>query len=311
MFNKKDYRLIFMGTPQIAATVFEKLILSGWNFIALITNEDKPVGRKKIITPTPCKEVALKYNIPFYQPHRIREDNSFLNDLKPDLILTMAYGQIVPLEVLRAPKYGCLNLHGSLLPKYRGAAPIQRAIINGDKISGITLMEMVEAMDAGRMYAKQEIEILDDDNYSSLCLKMSETAFLCADNNLENYLLNNLKGETQDESLVTFANKINKEDEHLDINKEAIEQINYIRGLSETPGAYLYFNNLKLKIFKAKYIDLNIEAKIGEIISNDKLIYHTSNGDVEILDLQLEGKKRMDSKSFLNGFKNIKGTILS
>lgn len=312
MFDKSKYRLIFMGTPQIAATVFEKLILSGWNFIALISNEDKPVGRKRIITPTPCKEIALKYNIPVYQPHRIREDNAFLNDLKPDMILTMAYGQIVPIEVLSCPKYGCLNLHGSLLPKYRGAAPIQRAIINGEKETGITLMEMVMAMDAGKMFAKEVINILDEDNYTSLCEKMSIAAYNICEKYLPLYFEGNLPGIEQNEDEVTFANKINKEDEHLNINLSAVEQVNYIRGLSLTPGAYLILNSQKLKIYSAKVVDYKLKGNIGEIsVINNHLVYHTCDKDVEILTLQLEGKKTMDAKSFLNGFKNIQGLVLS
>ena len=186
MKKLNEYRIVFMGTPEIAARVFENLINFGLNFVGLIAQEDKPVGRKGILEPVATKVVAQKYNIPVFQPHRIRKEYEFLYDLKPDLILTMAYGQIVPQAVLDVPPCGCLNLHGSLLPKYRGAAPIQRALINGDKTTGITLMEMIDKMDAGRMYAKEEVTI-DDDNYSSLCLKLIDAATKVVQDNLYDY----------------------------------------------------------------------------------------------------------------------------
>ena len=157
IMDSKQARIVYMGTPEISAAVLESLLKNGYHVVALISNEDKEVGRKHQLENTPTKKVALSYNVPVYQPHRIRLDHEWLKDLNPDLIITFAYGQIVPQEVLDAPKKGCINLHGSLLPKLRGAAPIQRAIMNGEKTTGVTLMQMVAAMDAGLMYDKEEV----------------------------------------------------------------------------------------------------------------------------------------------------------
>lgn len=302
MSNIHDFRLVFMGTPSIASKVFEALIKEGYNFVGLIAQEDKPVGRKGILMPVPTKEVALKYNIPVYQPHKIRSDFEFVKELKPDLILTMAYGQIVPQALLDIPRYGCLNLHGSLLPKYRGAAPIQRAIIDGESVTGITLMEMVDKMDAGRMYAKEEVEISLEDNYTSLCDKLSEAAIKVCLKNLPDYLDGKLCGEIQDESLVTIANKIKPEDEKLDLNKSTKDVINYVRGLSEEPGAYVLVDDKKLKIFKAHQVNVPLK-KCGTLEVSKNTYLHLKDGTIILDMLQLEGKKKMDGKSFANGNK--------
>ncbi len=301
MKKENNYRLIFMGTPSIASRVFEALINDGFNFVALICQEDKAVGRKAILEAPPTKKVALEHNIPVYQPHKIRLDYEFVKDLKPDLILTMAYGQIVPQGLLDIPKFGCLNLHGSLLPKYRGAAPIQRAIIDGEKKTGITLMEMVDKMDAGRMYAKEEIEISDDDNYTSLCLKMSEAAIKVCEDNLLDYLEGKLVGTIQDETLVTIANKIKPEDEKIDLSLDCTDFINYVRGLSEEPGAYLILNDKKLKIYKAHLIKKEAQKEVGKLNVHKGVFLSLKDGIISLDILQLEGKKKMDGKSFANG----------
>ncbi len=301
MKKENNYRLIFMGTPSIASRVFEALINDGFNFVALICQEDKAVGRKAILEAPPTKKVALEHNIPVYQPHKIRLDYEFVKDLKPDLILTMAYGQIVPQGLLDIPKFGCLNLHGSLLPKYRGAAPIQRAIIDGEKKTGITLMEMVDKMDAGRMYAKEEIEISDDDNYTSLCLKMSEAAIKVCEDNLIDYLEGKLVGTMQDETLVTIANKIKPEDEKIDLTLDCTDFINYVRGLSEEPGAYLNLNDKKLKIYKAHLIKKEAQKEVGKLNVHKGVFLSLKDGIISLDILQLEGKKKMDGKSFANG----------
>ena len=299
MKKLNEYRIVFMGTPEIAARVFENLINFGLNFVGLIAQEDKPVGRKGILEPVATKVVAQKYNIPVFQPHRIRKEYEFLYDLKPDLILTMAYGQIVPQAVLDVPPYGCLNLHGSLLPKYRGAAPIQRAIINGDKTTGITLMEMIDKMDAGRMYAKEEVTI-DDDNYSSLCLKLIDAATKVVQDNLYDYFNHKLIGIVQDESEVTFADKILPSDEKLDINLNCEQFINFVNGLSFEPGGYVYINDKKLKILKAHKV-LSHLGELGQLSIKKEVILSLVDGDIVLDVVQLEGKKRMDGKSFANG----------
>ncbi len=309
--NKKAYRLVFMGTPEISAYVLQKMIDDGYQFVGLIAQSDSPLGRKAILSKVPTKIVADKYGIPVFQPEKIRLDYEFVKTLKPDLIVTFAYGQIIPQGLLDIPRYGCLNLHGSLLPKYRGAAPIQRAIMAGEKKTGITLMEMIDKMDAGKMFAKASILIEDDDNFSSLSRKLAEVAARLVIDKLPLYLDGKLPGETQDESLVTFANKIKPEDEKIDINLRCEDMVNYIRGLSETPGAHLLLNGQKLKIYKAKKDSSEMTGQLGEIVSlKGGIIVQLSDGQIALLDVQLEGRKRLNYKDFINGQKNLIGSIL-
>lgn len=302
-------KIIYMGTPEISAEVFSRLIDAGFHFVAAITNEDRPVGRKHELQPTPVKKVALEHGIPVYQPHRIRLEHDFLSEIPCDLILTMAYGQIVPKEVLDHPKYGCLNLHGSLLPKYRGAAPMQRAIMNQEKETGVTLMEMVEAMDAGRMYAKVSFPILDNDDYGSVCMKMAEAAAKAAIDNILKYLNGELEGIKQEESEVSFAAKVLPEDEHLDFAMPSDKLHAYIRALSPVPGGYALLEGKKLKIFEAALAEGKGEA--GEILcSKKRFIVACGEGALEIIRLQMEGKKPMLARDFINGNPNLAGEKL-
>ena len=310
--DKKTAKIIFMGTPEISSKVLEGLILDGYNIIAVIAQPDRPTGRKKILTPVPTKVVAEKYNIPVYQPEKIRKDYEFVRELQPDLILTLAYGQIVPQGLLDIPILGCINLHGSLLPKYRGAAPIQYALLNNEKVTGMTLMKMVKEMDAGEMYATEEVEIEEDDNSTSLFNKMGDAALRLSLRVLPLYLENKLPGTPQDESMVTFAPSIKPEEEKIDLSKTKEQIYGQIRALSEVPGAYLYLDELKLKIYKAKIISDEVNEEVGKIIKADKngLYLQLSNGVLALLILQKEGKNQMDYKSFVNGNQNILGKLL-
>ena len=307
----KKARIIFMGTPEISAKVLEGMISSGFNIVALIAQPDRPVGRKKVMAPVPTKVVAEKYNIPVYQPIKIRKEYEFVNEIKPDLILTLAYGQIVPQGLLDIPTFGALNLHGSLLPKYRGAAPIQYALLNNEKKTGMTLMRMVKEMDAGEMFDTEVVEISEEDNSTSLFIKMGEAALKLAIRALPKFLNGELKGIPQDESLVTFAPSIKPEEEKIDLIKSKEEIFGKIRALSDVPGAFLYLNEHKLKIYKAKIISDEMIGKVGEIIKADKggLFVQCNNGVLSLLDLQKEGKNRMDYKSFINGNQNLLGQI--
>ena len=311
--EKNNLKLVFMGTPEISAYVFEKMILDGYQFVGLIAQPDHPVGRKGLLEKVPTKVVAEKYHIPVFQPVKIRDDFAFMDEIKPDLVITLAYGQIVPQAFLDKVPMGCLNLHGSLLPKYRGASPIQTALINNEKVTGVTLMEMVKAMDAGKMYAKKEVIIAEDDNSTSLFNKIKIAASELVLEALPLYIDGKLKGEEQDESLVTFCSLIKPELEKLDLNLSAESIIGWIRGLSDEPGAYLYLNNLKLKIYKAKKINETVVHQVGEIVKADKngLLFQAKDGQIAILELQKEGKKRMDYRSFINGNQNLLGQILS
>ena len=311
--EKNNLKLVFMGTPEISAYVFEKMILDGYSFVGLVAQPDHPVGRKGIVEKVPTKVVAEKYNIPVFQPEKIRFDYSFIDEIKPDLVITLAYGQIVPEGFLNKVPMGCLNLHGSLLPKYRGASPVQSVLINNESITGVTLMEMVKAMDAGRMYAKKEIKISDEDNATSLFNKVKEAASELVLESLPKYINGELKGEEQDENKVTFCSTINPEQEKLDLSLSAKEIVGWIRGLSDEPGAYLYLNNLKLKIYKAKVVDDSVTAIVGTIVKADKsgLYMQAKDGVISLLEIQKEGKKRMDYRSFLNGNQNLLGQKLS
>ena len=308
-----DLKLVFMGTPEISAYVFNKMIEAGYHFVGLVAQPDHPVGRKGLIQKVPTKLIAEQYGIPVFQPEKIRLDYAFMEEIKPDLVITLAYGQIVPQGFLDIPKYGCLNLHGSLLPKYRGASPVQSALINNEKVTGVTLMEMVKAMDAGKMYAKKEIEISKEDNATSLFNKVKIAASELVLEALPKYINGELKGEEQDESLVTFCSTIKPEQEKLDLNMSAEQIIGYIRGLSDEPGAYLYLNNLKLKIYKAEIVDFSSNEEIGTIIKADKngLYVRVKDAVISLLEIQKEGKKRMDYRSFINGNQNLLGQKLS
>ena len=311
--KKNELSLLFMGTPEISAYVFEKMILDGYHFVGLVAQPDHPVGRKGIIEKVPTKVIAEKYQIPVFQPQKIRDDFAFMDVIKPDLVITLAYGQIVPQTFLEKVPLGCLNLHGSLLPKYRGASPIQTALINDEKVTGVTLMEMVKAMDAGRMYAKKEIRIEEDDNATSLFNKIKIAASELVLESLPLYIDGQLIGEEQNENEVSFCSTIKPEQEKLDLNLSSRQIVGWIRGLSDEPGAYLYLNNLKIKIYKAKVVNQIVDHPLGEIVKADKngLYFQASDGQIAILELQKEGKKRMDYRSFINGNQNLLGQKLS
>ena len=310
MKSLSDYRIVYMGTPKISAQILEKMIEDGFNIVAVIAQEDKPVGRKGVLEPVPTKQVALAHNIPVYQPHRIRKEYEFVKDLKPDLILTMAYGQIVPHELLVIPKLGCLNLHGSLLPKLRGAAPIQRAILNGDTVTGVTLMEMVDEMDAGKMFAKEACAITDEDTTTSLQQKIVECAVKLVEEKLPLYLDGKLPGEEQDPKEVTFADKIQPEDEKVSFKLATHKFIRYVHALSEEPGAYVYLDDLKLKLFRVHYVNKETNNPVGTLLIVKGTYIQLKDGVIQVDEIQLEGKKKMDGKSFANGSQKLHQKIL-
>lgn len=310
--DKKNLRVLFMGTPDISAYVLKAMVEDGYNIIGVIAQPDKPVGRKGQLEKVPTKVVAESFNIPVYQPLKIRLDYEFVHELKPDVIITLAYGQIVPQGLLDIPAYGCLNLHGSLLPKYRGAAPIQYALINGDKVTGMTLMEMVKAMDAGKMYAKKEVVIDEEDNATSLFIKMGEAAKELILKSLPDYIDGKLIGVEQDESLVSFTPTIKPEQERLSLLYTVNRMLGWIRGLSDHPGAYFLLEKQKFKVFKAKKYSDEVTDEVGKIVIADKrgLVIQCVDGQIALLEVQKEGKKRMDYKSFLNGNQNLLGVKL-
>ena len=305
--NIKDFKIVYMGTPSISAYVLEGLINAGFNIVLVVTKEDKLVGRKAVLTPSPCKEVALKYGIDVFTPKKIKDEYEFIRQYEPDLILTFSYGQIIPEALINIPKFKAINLHGSLLPLLRGAAPVQYALVNGFKETGVTLMEMTKGMDEGRMYDKEVVSIEDEDNNSSLFIKIRDASLKLAIRSVPKYLNGELIGEEQDNNLVTYASMIKPEQEKLSLEMTKEELHNYIRGLSENPGAYFYLEGKKFKIYKSHIFSDEIIGEKGQIVEASKkgLLLQTKNGLLALDDIQLEGKKRMDYKSFINGFKDI------
>ena len=300
--NKKDLRILYLGTPDISASVLEKLISNNYNIVGVISQPDKEVGRKHILTATPVKKVALKNNIQVFQPTKIIDVYQQMVDLKPDILLTMAYGQIIPDLVLNIPKIKALNLHGSLLPKYRGASPIQTALLNGDEVTGVTLMEMVHEMDAGNMFFKSIVKIEEDDNFDSLKVKISEAAFNAFDEGIDPIINDNYQGEIQKAYKVTFTKKIKESDEVICFDDEAKNILNKIRALTSDPGVYFVYKNEKIKVYKAKVIE-NKDSTPGKVEKYDKngLIIGTKNGNLLIEILQKPGKKPVNIKDFYNG----------
>lgn len=295
-------RIIFMGTPQIAADVLQALIDAKANVTLVITQPDRKVGRKGTLQACPTKQLAQEHNIPVFQPEKIRNDYQPVIDADADLIVTCAYGQIVPQAVLDAPKYGCVNLHGSLLPEYRGAAPIQRAIYDGRKVSGMSLMKMEAGMDTGPVAAMAEIEITDADNTTSLFEKMGKTAGELVVQHLDALLDGTLEFTAQDESKATYAAKISKEEEQLDLNMSDEQLFNTIRALSYTPGGYIMADHKKLKLLSVRYLPGETPG-IGVFFAPSKKQFAMGGHEgIFLLDeVQPEGKSVMKSADFVNG----------
>lgn len=311
MVNGKKINIVFMGTPDISAYVLEAMIKDGFNIVAVIAQPDKPQGRNGKVIKVPTKVVAEAYNIPVFQPVKIRKEYEFVNGLKPDLIVTLAYGQIIPQGLLDIPTYGCVNLHGSLLPKYRGAAPIQYALINNEKETGMTLMEMTKEMDAGGIYDVEKVVIEDTDNSTSLFVKMAEAAKILILRDVEPLVNGELKKVEQDVTNVTFCPTIKPEEEKINFNLDCDAVLGWIKALSDHPGAYFFIDGVKFKVFSAtKYSESN-SGEVGQIVKADKngLVLQCKNGQISILEIQKEGKKRMDYRSFLNGNQNLLNKI--
>lgn len=295
-------RCIFMGTPQIAAVVLEKMLESGIDVVLVVTQPDRKVGRKQNIVFSPVKEVALKHNIEVFQPDRIKNDYQRILDVEPDVIVTCAYGQIVGKEVLDAPRYHCVNLHGSLLPKYRGAAPIQRAIWDGEKVSGMSLMEMVPKMDAGGVLAVKKIVLDDEETSSSLFEKMGIAAGELIVEKFDTVCSDDAVFIPQDEDKVTYAAMITKEEEHLDLTKSDEAILRQIRALSLVPGAYVYINKKKFKILKARYTKQEVDKPFTVLGKKDGTFALNLNEGILLVDeCHMEGKAAMSGKSFANG----------
>ena len=297
----KDKKVIFMGTPSFSVRILEALIDST-NVIAVVTQPDKEVGRKKELTYSKVKECALEHNIKVLQPIKVRKEYQEIIDLKPDIIITCAYGQIIPNELLEYPKYGCINVHASLLPKLRGGAPIHHAIIDGYEETGITIMEMDDKMDHGAIITRESIVIEDSDTVGSLHDKLSALGADLLIKTLPSIFDKSYQKEEQDEDEVTFGYNITREDEFIDFNKPVREVFNRIRGLNPFPGAYAILDNEVVKLFDCEIGTLTC-GKNGEIIKiyRDGIGISCSDKEIIIKVIQFSGKKKMSVKDYLNG----------
>lgn len=299
-------RVIFMGTPDFAVETLKEIINAGHEVVLVVSQPDKAVGRSKALKYTPVKACAIQHGIEVYQPERVREESciAYLAGFHPDIIIVEAFGQIIPKAILDMPKYGCVNVHASLLPKYRGAAPIQWAVINGDAVTGVTIMRMDEGLDTGDMIMKEEVIVRSDETGGSLFDRLSEVGAKLCVKTMEAIENGTAVYTPQDASKATHVGKIGKELGSIDWSKDAYTIECLIRGLDPWPSAYTRLGDKTLKIWKADVLPLDSEMEPGGIwkVEKDKIWVQTGKGTLVLLEVQLEGKKRMPVDAFLNGY---------
>lgn len=298
----KNLKVIFMGTPDFAVPVLQKLI-ENTNVVLVVTQPDKLVGRKQILTPTPIKKLALEHSIPVFQPTKIRQEYDVILNTKADIIITCAYGQIIPKEILDYPRLGCINVHASLLPKYRGGAPIHWSLINGEEETGITIMYMAEKMDNGDIISQEEYLILESDNVGSLHEKLSVIGASLLIKTLPSIMDGTNERIKQDEEKVTYAYNIKREDERLDFSLTGKEITNKIRGLNPWPLANCILNDSECKILTAHFEPKEMKSEPGNIveITKNTLGVSCKDGIIYLEKIKPFGKKEMLVKDYLNG----------
>ena len=312
-----DRRIVYMGTPDFAVPPLAMLSEEGYQVVGVVTQPDKPKGRGKTLQATPVKEEALKHGIPVFQPVKVREEGFFeiLRDLAPDIIIVAAFGQIIPERILTLPRFGCVNIHASLLPRYRGAAPIQHALINGDKETGVTLMQMSMGLDTGDMLNHIVVPITPEDTGGSLFDRLSDTGARLLKESLPDLFEGRLIPVPQpEESPTPYASMIRKEMGDMDFTKDAAYLERLVRGLSPWPGAYTHINGKTLKIWKSAVCgEAETPAAPGTILSagREGIRVQCGSGILVLKEVQLEGKKRMDTDAFLRGFRVEKGTVFT
>jgi methionyl-tRNA formyltransferase len=299
-------KIVFMGTPDFSVPVLQQVLNDGFNVIGVVTQPDRPVGRKRVLTPPPVKVEAEKHGIPIFQPEKIRQPEELekILALKPDLIITAAFGQILPKELLEAPKYGCINVHASLLPELRGGAPIHYSIIQGKEKTGITIMYMAEKLDAGDILTQVEVPIAETDTVGTLHDKLSAAGSQLLSETLPKLLNGELTSIPQTDEEATFASNIKREQEKIDWSKTGEEIYNHIRGLNPWPVAYTTFNEAVIKIWWAEKTNGLADKTPGTIIELDDQSIIVSTGNetaIRILQLQPSGKKKMSAEQFLRG----------
>jgi methionyl-tRNA formyltransferase len=299
-------KIVFMGTPDFSVLVLRRILEDGFEVIGVVTQPDRPVGRKRVLTPPPVKVEALKHGIPVYQPEKIRQKEELekILSLNPDLIVTAAFGQILPKELLEAPTHGCINVHASLLPELRGGAPIHYAIIQGKKKTGITIMYMVEKLDAGDILTQVEVPITEEDNVGTLHDKLSKAGADLLSETLPLLLEGKINSIPQNNDEATFAYNIKREQEKIDWSKSGEEIYNHIRGLNPWPVAFTTIDGQTLKIWRAEKV-FGLKSEVpGTILRNELEGITVSSGDetaIRITELQPSGKKKMKSDEFFRG----------
>ena len=307
--------IIFMGTPDFAVGTLEALIEAGHRITLVVPQPDKPKGRGHAVSYSPVKEAALARNLPVYQPKKIRDEESvrYLEGTEADVMVVVAFGQLIPGEILRMKRYGCINVHGSLLPKYRGAAPIQWAVIDGEKESGVTTMQMDEGLDTGDMLLKAVVPLEEKETGGSLFDKLSAAgAKLCVET-LQGLKDGTVKPEKQGESPTPYAAMLTRQMGAVDWTRDAAAIERLVRGLNPWPSAYTKYKGKTLKIWEGDVLPLDVsKGRCGEIleVTKDAVIVQTGNQAFAIRELQLEGKKRMKTEAFLRGYSVEAGIVL-
>ena len=300
-------KIVFMGTPDFAAGALEALLEAGHEVTAVVTQPDKPKGRSKELQFPPVKETAVKHNIPVLQPVRIKraEEIEILKQYEADVYVVAAFGQILSQEILDMPKYGCLNIHASLLPKYRGASPIQNVIVDGEEETGITIMQMDAGIDTGDMLYKKSIAIEAEDTYETLHDKLKILGGEAIVEALELLETGALVPEKQDHSRSSHVKMITKEMGNIDFTKTAWEIDRLVRGLNPWPSAFTFYKGKQMKVWKVKPQESSMQAEPGTIleVTKNEIVVACGEGAIRILELQLEGKKRMTAHDFLLGVK--------
>ena len=310
-------KIVFMGTPDFAVPPLRALTEAGYEVAAVVTQPDKPKGRGKTLLPTPVKEEALMHEIPVYQPKKVKNNPEFMDTLKeiaPDIIIVAAFGQLIPKEILELPKFGCINIHASLLPKYRGAAPIQQAVIDGEKESGVTIMQMAEGLDTGDMISKIVIPLSQEETGGSLFGKLAQAGAELLIKTLPSIEQGTAEYEKQpEESPTPYAAMITKQMGLMDFNRQACELERLVRGLNPWPSAYTFINGKTLKVWKCKVSMEETEAVPGTVFLTDKEGIHVACGQGVLIltEVQLEGKKRMEAEAFLRGYHIENGTVFT
>lgn len=311
---KKDLNMVFMGTPDLAATVLRALLEDGYAVSAVVTQPDKPKGRGKAMACSPVKEIALEKGIPVLQPEKAKDAGFIeeLSQLKPDIIVVAAYGKILPKAILDLPKYGCINVHTSLLPDYKGAAPIQWAVLNGEKETGVTIMYMDEGCDTGDIISAERILIADDETGGGLHDKLAVLGGELLVRTLPSVLDGSCSRTPQEKGAGRYVSIIDKSLGNLDFSRPAIELERYIRGLDPWPCAFTKLEGKILKLWKAYVIPECTGEQPGTVLAGDKKALRIATGDgiLAVTELQPEGKRRMKTEEYLNGYTIEAGTVL-